>query len=67
MKPLTYRELRNCLNELSERQLDCSVCVGLGNGEFVDVFDTILSDYINDEAIDVVGENQPILSTLTRD
>ena len=65
MSPLTYRELLQRLHELTDNQLDCSVCVGLGDDEYVDIYGTILSDHLDDDsiALDIVGEDQPLLLT----
>ena len=60
--PITYRKLLSRLQELTPEQLDKSVSVR-NNDEFFPVFDTILSDEILDDgdAIDMVGEDQPVL------
>ena len=67
MKPLTYLELLHRLDQLDKDQLNCSVCVALGDYEYTDIYDTILSDELDEETVDIVGDNQPLLLTWSKE
>ena len=56
---LTYRKLIEALQELTEEQLDMSVCVVDQDMESHDIDDTVLAGDLDLE--DVLGENQPVL------
>lgn len=58
---MIYRELLDALNELTEEQLNMSVTVLFSGHTFCEATDTMLSDEIDKEAVDIVGENHPII------
>ena len=62
VRPLTYRELRDRLNELTEEQLDESATIASGpidstQTEFFPIFDTDTTG----EEVDVFDPNHPFL------
>lgn len=67
MKPITFRQLRDALNELTEDQLDASVSVAdLEDHEIYSIFDTMLLSSLPEkhrkEFLDVLeDENHPLL------
>ena len=64
MKPLSYRQLKTALNELTEEQLDSSVTViDTTNQEGYSVMDTIIFSELSPEIQDEMDldENQPCL------
>lgn len=66
MKPLTYRELLEALQELTPEQLDMSVSIlDTGSFEIYPIHDTMLlsecSQLVQQDIGDVIEENQPLL------
>ena len=64
MKPVTYRQLLDALNELSEEQLDMTVLVLNQDNELLPLEDYQAASWVDcyeEELSDVVDEEQPLL------
>ena len=64
MRPVTYRQLLDALNELSEEQLDMTVLVLNHENELLPLEDYQAASWVDcyeDELSDVVDGEQPLL------
>ena len=64
MRPVTYRQLLDALNELSEEQLDMTVLVLNQDNELSPLEDYQVASWVDcyeEELLDVVDEEQPLL------
>ena len=64
MRPVTFRQLLDALNELSEEQLDMTVLVLNQDNELLPLEDYQVASWVDcyeEELSDVVDEEQPLL------